>query len=99
MYHFAPYVSYLQTGIRKCLQDYVGTLVIDTVLDSTCYKQRDSENRVLLVMFHMKRLKLAFVSTPASTVNTQKQLNIVIQGMNATNSIAHTGSNTISLQK
>ena len=37
------------------------------------------ESRVLSEAFHIYRLKLAFVSTAAGTVNTHQELNKVIQ--------------------
>ena len=39
----------------------------------------------MLYTFHINRLKLAFMSTPAGIGNTQQQLNKSIQGVNATN--------------
>ena len=50
----------------KYQQDYVHSLVINTVLDSTHYKLRDLENRVLLHTFHIKRIKPAFVSSKST---------------------------------
>ena len=59
---------HLRIGTTKFHQDYEGPLVIATLLDSTHYKVRYLENRVLVDIFHINRLKWAFVSTPASTV-------------------------------
>ena len=58
----------------KFHQDYLGSLVFDTVLDSTYYKLRALQNRVLIDTFNINRLNLAFVPTPFSMVTTQGQL-------------------------
>ena len=55
-------------------QDHVGTLAMDTVLDSTHCKLRGLEKRVYLNTFHVSRLKLALVSTPSGKVYTQLYL-------------------------
>ena len=57
----APHASSLQKGATRFQQDYMDLLGIDTVLDSTQYKMRDLENSVLLDIFHINRLKLAFL--------------------------------------
>ena len=92
----ATHIS-LQTGTTKFQQDYVGLLVINTLLDSTHHKLRDSDHGVLLDMFHLNRLLLAFTSP--GTINTQHELNKAIQGTNAINNTAHAASNTKSIQQ
>ena len=52
IYLLALHVSSLQTGTAKIHQDYVVSLVIDNLLDSTHYKLRDLENRLLLNTLH-----------------------------------------------
>ena len=69
------------------------TLAINKEFNSMHYKLRDLET-VFVDIFYISRLKLAFVSTPAETVNTQHKLNKGMQGTNATNSIKNTASNT-----
>ena len=82
VYLLAPHASFPSTGTTRFSQGYVGPSVTDTVLDSTHYKLRDLENRLLIDTFHINRLKLVFVSTPADTVNTQQQLNKAFQVTN-----------------
>ena len=71
---------------------------MNTVLDSTYYKLRDIKNKVLLDIFHINRLKLTYMFTPAGTVNTQQQLNKAIQGVSITNTIKYSNSNIKSIQ-
>ena len=56
---------------KHVLHECVGPLVTVIVLDSMHYKINDLENRELLDTFHINRLKLAFVSTPAGPISTQ----------------------------
>ena len=74
VYVFAPHASSLQSGTTKFRQDFIGPLVIDTVLDSTHYKLRDLANRILPDIYHINRLKAARVLTPKGTVITQQDL-------------------------
>ena len=50
------------------------------MLVSGHYKLRDLEIRVLQETFYVIRLKLALISTPPITVNTQCQFNKAAQG-------------------
>ena len=56
------------------------------MLDTTHYTLKDLENKVLLEIFHINTLKLAFISTP---VNSQSQLTTVIHGTNSIESIVN----------
>ena len=82
VYLLGLHASSLQRGTTEFCYNYVGPLVINTVLDFTHYKLRDVEERVLSDTFHIKRLKTVFVLTLSSTVNTQGWLNKAIQGTN-----------------
>ena len=44
-------------GVAYKMDMFASPLVTDTILDSTHYKLRDLEKRVLLDMFHYNRLK------------------------------------------
>ena len=63
VYLHGPHESSLLIEATNSWQDYIGPIVINTPFDSTRNKFRELENRVLLEMFHINRLKVAFVST------------------------------------
>ena len=71
LYLLAQYTCSLQRGTIKFNQD----LDINTGIDSTHYNLTNLENRVLIEMFYISRLKLALVSTLAGMINTKQQLN------------------------
>ena len=84
IYLLAPHTPSQQMGTTKFCQGYVGPLVIHTMLEAIHYKMRDMEKRLPLDRFNINRVKLAFVSTPVGTVNTQQQLTEAVKGTNAT---------------
>ena len=99
VYLLASHASSLQTRAIKFQQHYGGSLVIDTVLDSTHFILRDLESGVLLYSLYIHRLKLSFESTTSGTANIESYLTNAIQGTNTTNSTDNTANNIKSIQR
>ena len=57
IYLLAPHSSPLQTDITKFKQDFIGPLFIDTALDKTHYRLKDTTGLLLDGMYHMNRIK------------------------------------------
>ena len=53
VYLLAPHSSALQTNITKFRQDFIGPLFIDTTLNKTHYRLKDSTGLLLDGMYHM----------------------------------------------
>ena len=70
VYLYVSFISKLQKETIKLHQDSLGPFVIKAVLDSTHYVSRAIENRVLVDMVSINRLKLCFVPTQSGTVMT-----------------------------
>ncbi len=70
----APMAAALTMNLRKFQRDYVGSLVIDTVIDPTHFKLRDLQGKVLPDMFHYRRLRLWKEYTTAPNLTTQEEL-------------------------
>ena len=70
----APMAAALAMNSRKFHRDYVGPLVIDTVIDSMHFKLRDLQGKVLPDMFHYRRLRLWKEYTTACNLTIQEEL-------------------------
>ena len=70
VYLLAPYSSALQTDTTKFKQDFIGPLFIDTALDKTHFRLKDTTGLLLDGTYHMNRFKKGSVSTPQSIVST-----------------------------
>ena len=70
VYLLAPHSSALQTDTTKFKQDFIGPLFIDTALDKTHYRLKDTTGLLLDDTYHMNRIKKGSVCTPQGIVNT-----------------------------
>ena len=70
VYLLAPHSSALQTNTTKFKQDFIGPLFIDTALDKTHYRLKDTTGLLLDGMYHMNRTKKGLVHTLQGIVNT-----------------------------
>ena len=69
VYLLAPHLSALQTDTTKSKQDFIGLLFIDTALDKTHYKQKDTTGLLLDGTYHVKQIKKGSVHTPEGIVS------------------------------
>ena len=69
VYLLAPHASALQTNTTKFKQDFIGPLFIDTVLDKTHYRLKDTTGLLLDGTYHMNRIKKGSACTPLGIVN------------------------------
>ena len=70
VYLLAPHSSTLQTDTTKFKQDFIGLLFIDTALDKTHYRLKDTIGLLLDGMYHMNRIKKGLAHTLQDIVNT-----------------------------
>ena len=70
VYLLAPHSSTLQTDTTKFKQDFIGPLFIDTALDKTHYRLKDTTGFLLDGTYHLNRIKKGSVHTPQGVVNT-----------------------------
>ena len=66
----APHSSVLQTGTMKFRQDFIGPLFIDTILNKTHYRLKDTTGLLLDSTYHVNYIKRGSVHTPQGIVNT-----------------------------
>ena len=74
IYLLAPHASLLQTDTLKFNQDFVGPLVIDSVLDDTHYLLKDPDGRKLPDVYHINRLKRGRVQTSTGVAENYDEL-------------------------
>ena len=55
VYLSAPLAVSLQTNTKKCCADFVGTLVINRVLDETHYILSDLQGIILYTVYHVRQ--------------------------------------------
>ena len=70
IYLLAPHSSALQTDTTKFKQDFIGPLFIDTALDKTHYRLKDTNELLLDGTYHVNRIKKGSVCTPQGIVDT-----------------------------
>ena len=70
VYLSAPHSSALQTSTMKFRQDIIGPLFIDTALNKTHHRLKDTNGLLLHGMYHVNRIKKGSVHTPQGIVNT-----------------------------
>ena len=70
VYLLASHSSALQTDTTKFKQDSIGPLFIDTALDKTHYRLKDTTGLLLDGMYHMNRIKKGSMCTQQGIVNT-----------------------------
>ena len=70
IYLLAPHSSALQTDTTKFKQDFIGPLFIDTALDKTHYRLKDTTGLLLDSMYHVNQIKKGSVCTPQGIVST-----------------------------
>ena len=70
VYLLAPHSSALQTSTMKFRQDFIGPLFIDTALDKTHYRLKDTTGLLLDGTYHVNHIKRGSVHTPQGIVNT-----------------------------
>ena len=59
----------LQTNTTNFKQDFIGPLFIDTTLDKTHYRLKDTTRLLFNGMYHMNRIKKGSASTPLGIVD------------------------------
>ena len=70
VYLLAPHSSALQTDTTKFKQDFIGPLFIDTALDNTHYRLKDTTGLLLDGTYHVNRIQKGSAHTPQGIVNT-----------------------------
>ena len=70
VYLLALHSSALQTSTTKFRQDFIGSLFIDTTLDKTHYRLKDTTGLLLDDMYHVNCIKKGSVCTPQGIVDT-----------------------------
>ena len=70
VYLLAPHSSALQTSTTKFRQDFIGPLFIDTILNKTHYRLKDTTGLLLDSTYHVNHIKSGSVCTPQGIVNT-----------------------------
>ena len=69
VYLLAPHASALQTKTMKFKQDFIGPLFIDTALDKTHYRLKDTTGLLLDGTYHVNHIKKGSACTPLGIVN------------------------------
>ena len=70
IYSLAPHLSLLQTDTTKFKQDFIGPLFIDTAIDKTHYRLKDTTGLLLDGTYHVNRIKKGSACTPQGIVDT-----------------------------
>ena len=70
IYLLAPHSSALKTDTIKFKQDFIGPLFIDTAIDKTHYRLKDTTGLLLDGMYHMNRIKKGSACTLQGIFNT-----------------------------
>ena len=70
IYLLAPHSSALQTDTTKFKQNFIGPLFIDTAIDKTHYRLKDTTGLLLDGTYHMNRIKKGSACTPQGIVDT-----------------------------
>ena len=70
IYLLAPHSSALQTDTTKFKQDFIGPLFIDTTIDKTHYRLKDTTGLLLDGTYHVNRIKKGSVHTLQGIVDT-----------------------------
>ena len=70
IYLLAPHLSALQTDTTKFKQDFIGPLFIDTAIDKTHYRLKDTTGLLLDGTYHVNRVKKGSAHTLHGIVNT-----------------------------
>ena len=65
----APHSSVLQTDTNKFRQDFIGPLFIDTAIDKTHYRMKDTTGLLLDGTYHVNRIKKGSACTLQGIVN------------------------------
>ena len=69
VYLLAPHASVLQTNTMKFKQDFIGPLFIDTTLNKTHYRLKDTTGLLLDGMYHVNHIKKGSARTPLGIVD------------------------------
>ena len=69
VYLLAPHASALQTNTPKFKQDFIGPLFIDTALDKTHYRLKDTTGLLLNGTYYMNHIKKGSACTPLAIVD------------------------------
>ena len=70
VYLLAPHLSALQTDTTKFKEDFIGSLFIDTALDKTHYRLKDTTGLLLDGTYHVNQIKKGLACTPQGIVST-----------------------------
>ena len=70
VYLLAPHLSALQTDTTKSKQDFIDPLFIDTALDKTHYRLKDSTGLLLDGIYHVNQIKKGSARTPQGIFST-----------------------------
>ena len=69
VYLLAPHASALQMNTTKFKQDFIGPLFIDTALDKTHYRLKETTELLLDGTYHVNHIKKGSVHTPLGIVD------------------------------
>ena len=70
IYLLVPHSSALQIDTSKFKQDFISPLFIDTALDKTHYRLKDTTGLLLDGTYHVNKIKKGSVCTPQGIVDT-----------------------------
>ena len=70
IYLLAPHLSVLQTDTTKFKQGFIGPLFIDTAIDKTHYRLKNTTGLLLDGTYHVNRIKKGSARTPQGIVDT-----------------------------
>ena len=70
IYLLAPHLSALQTDTTKLKQDFIDPLFVDTAIDKTHYRLKDTTGLLLDGTYHVNRIKKGSARTPQGIVDT-----------------------------
>ena len=69
VYLLAPHASALQMNTTKFKQDFIGPLFVDTALDKTHYRLKDTTGLLLDGTYHVNHIKKGSACTPLGIVD------------------------------
>ena len=69
VYLLAPHASVLQTNSTKFKRDFIGPLFIDTALDTTHYRLKDTTGLLFDGTYHVNRIKKGSAHTHLGIVD------------------------------
>ena len=79
VYLLALHASALETNTTKFKQNFIGPLFIDTALDKTHYRLKDTTGLLLDGTYHVNHIKKGSVCTPSGIVDIFDMYRIALE--------------------